>query len=92
MVMITQRRTAYAVKDCLHIKDLHDLADLRKRQKKDEAGSRHVYVVKRHNTKTGEDKLFCKIRGFLYLVLGDRVYRVAFINSLQIGVRKLKFC
>ena len=88
VVMETQRRTVYAVESCLHINNSYDLDRLKKLQKTDQSEMRHVYIIKKHNAKTGKDTLLYRVKGFLYVVVRERVYRIAFANSFKIDVKK----
>ena len=65
---------------------------LKKTSRNNSFGKRHFYVIKKHNARTGEDKLFSSVNGLLYVVIGNFIYLVAFHNSLKIGLRKMTFC
>lgn len=84
----TQRRSAYKVEDCIRIQSQSDLDNLRNSDKNNASQKRHFYVIKKHNSRTGEEILYCKVRGFLYVVVGNYVYQVAFLNSFKIDVKK----
>jgi len=49
---------------------------------------RHFHVIRRCDSKTGENRLFCKVHGLLYVVMGNYVYLIAFTNSFMIGMKK----
>jgi len=88
VVIRTQRRSVYFVKNCTKVKDVSNLDELKKLNDNGELKKRHFYVIKKHNNQTGEDGLFCKVRGFLYVVVGNSVYLIEFINAFKINVKK----
>jgi len=91
LVISTKRRSSCSVKESIPIKSLSNLDALKRLKKKTSPQKRHCYVIKKHDSKTGEDKLFCKIHGYLYIVMADCVHLVSFVNSFNLNVRKMKF-
>lgn len=88
MIIETQRRSTYFLKNRIHVKDLSNLNNLKDQDKKHKPQKRHFRLIKKHNSRSGEDKLFCKIRGLLYAVMGNYIYLIAFTNSFKITLKK----
>ena len=87
-VIKTQRRSVYFIKDCVQVDSPSNPVQLKRLNEDAETKKKHFYVIKKHDTTTGEDKLYCKVDGFLYVVLGNYVYLVAYENSFKIDVKK----
>ncbi len=46
----------------------------------------YLYVRKEHNTKEQTEKFFCRMKGSMFTVLGDKIYLIIFIHSLKISL------
>lgn len=80
----TERRCVYLVRGKVHMEhryDLHELETLKKsggtRKKK------HFYITRSHDTRTGEDKLTCRVAGTLYVIVKQEIFCVTFVHSFR---------
>ena len=83
----TERRCVYFVRKKIHMDDPSDLSGLS--EMKEDEGSwkkKHFHILREHDSDSGEDKLFCKVAGNLYAIVGQDVYCVAFVHSFKIGL------
>lgn len=46
----------------------------------------YIYVLKEHNTKEHREKFFCRIKGSIYAICGERRYLILFTHSLKINL------
>jgi len=72
------------LKSRFHIKDAVDIKSLKKQAKTGSIQKRHIQVVRKRDSITGEHKLYCKVKGLLYVVIGNYVYLISFTNSFKI--------
>ena len=84
----TQKRCTYFVKNCIQAGSLGEPNNFKKIKEKAALPKRHYYVIKKHDSRSGEDNLFCRIDGSLYVAIGTRVYVIGFRSSFNIDVKK----
>ena len=80
----SERRCLYFIKDKIEINNPMDLVKLAKIKKKDQDNNRCFHVLKEHDSKTGIDKLICKLKGTFYAVVGKSIYCIVFIHSFKV--------
>ncbi len=80
----SERRCLYFIKDKISINNPADLAKLAQVKKENQEHKRCFHVLKVHDTKTGTDKLICKLKGTFYAVVGKTVYCIVFVHSFKI--------
>jgi len=86
--IMTLRRCTYLLKERIHVKSKKDIGKLKMLGKNSKTTKRHFHVIRRCDSGTGENRLFCKVDGLLYIVMGNYVYLIAFTNSFMIGMKK----
>lgn len=81
----TERRCFYFIKE---ISEFTDKADFQKlidaQNNTDNPNKRQFHILKEHNDKLGEDKLICKIAGTFYVIVGQKIYTIAFLHSFKV--------
>ena len=87
----TQRRSTYYIKDCKPISKYPNIDKIKSKDGKSNNHKKHCYILKNHNTKTGEDKLFFRTRGTVYAIIGDYVYEIGFLNAFKVNLSKHVF-
>lgn len=81
----TERRCRYFIMDKVHVESIEDAVKLSEVQFNNVPyRKRHYYVLKIHNSNTGEDRLLCKIAGTFYAVYGQDIYCIAYVHSFRI--------
>ena len=89
--VVTQRRCTYQVKDRTHVSELSGPAQCQDDGCNTRPQGRHVYVIRKRDAIKG-DKIFCKVCGILYVVMGEYLYMIEFTNLLKIGIRPPELC
>lgn len=85
VVANTQRRCQYFVLARAHMNEGDNVDCLVSLGFKDVPHKkRHYYVMKTHDSATGQDKLLCKVAGVFYAVSGSDLYCIAFVHTLKI--------
>ena len=51
-----------------------------------EAHKPAVYVLKQRDNKARCEKFFCRIKGSLYALSGEKIFRILFTHSLKINI------
>lgn len=88
--LMIQRRNTYTLKSRIHIKSASDVKKLEATYGNQAPFSdRRLHLIRKYNQKTGENKLFCRAHGLLYIVMNDDVLLIAFTNSLKISMKRL---
>ena len=81
----TEKRCRYFIMDKVHVDNIEDAGKLSEAQFNNVPyKKRHYYVLKIHNSETGEDRLLCKIAGTFYAVFGKDIYCIAYVHSFRI--------
>jgi len=87
--VIIQRRNTYTLKNRIHIKSASDVKKLKAAYSNQGPFSdKRLHLIRKYNEKTGENKLFCRVHGLLYIVMGDSILQVAFTNSLKVSMKR----
>ena len=80
----TERRCRYFVRGKVHLEHSYGLQELETLKKEEGAWKKkHFYIIRSHNTKTGEDKLTCKVIGTLYVIVKQDVFCITFVHSFK---------
>lgn len=85
----SERRCLYFIKEKINISNTTDFVKLARIKKESRKGNRRFHVLKIHDSKTGTDKLICKLKGTFYAVIGRVVYCIVFIHSFKIKFKTL---
>lgn len=82
----TERRCRYFIMDKIHVESIEDVGKLSEAQFNNAPRKkRHYYILKIHNSETGEDRLLCKIAGAFYAVYGQDIYCIAYVHSFRVA-------
>lgn len=85
----TQKRATYLIKAQTPFKDITSMQEwVNSQNEKKPATPRHIYIIRRHNTKLGEDRLICKVVGTLYIVANCVLYHVIYTHVVKIDFMK----
>jgi len=87
MQITTQRRSAFHLLDRIRVQDLPGSGNFKDFKCNQQFKDKHFYAIRRADYKHG-DKLFCKVNGSLYVVMGEYLYLIGFTNSIKVGFRK----
>jgi len=79
----TQRHSTYILGNCNKFNTLEELAEWKKTVEP-EANKRHVFVIKKRDTKLHKDTFVCDVVGRFYAVTGCDIYSIAFKHSFEI--------
>ena len=82
-----ERRCIYFVRDCVYVDNPAVMSKFECiNGNNDVWKKKHFHILRNHDSKTGDDKLVCKIAGTLYAVAGHYVFCIAFIHSFKIDL------
>lgn len=82
-----ERRCVYFVREKLYIKDPADLDELKVLKDTNDAWKKkHFHILRKHDSRTGEDKLICKVASTFYAIVGHYVFCIAFVHSFKIDL------
>ena len=87
MNIMTYKRCTYRLKKRIRISDLHDFKEYDENK---QPQKKHFYIIKKRDSRTGEEKLFCGSKGILYIVAEDYLYHIAFTNLLKVNMKNAK--
>lgn len=79
----TQRHSTYIVGTCNKFKNLEDLMEWKKNSGQ-YAGKRHIFIIKKRDTKLNKDMFICDVIGKFYAISGCDIYSVAFKHSFEV--------
>ena len=79
----TQRHSTYIMGVCNKFSNLEQLVKWKKTIGLN-ANKRHVFIIKKHDTKLNKDMFVCDVIGKLYAVAGCDIYSVAFKHSFEV--------
>jgi len=54
--------------------------------KKEEKSQKNCHVLRHINTKTGENKIICKVLGDFFIIHADTAYRIVYVNEIRIQI------
>ncbi|MFH1799070.1 MAG: hypothetical protein ABH844_07045 [Candidatus Omnitrophota bacterium] len=54
--------------------------------KKERVSRKDCHIMRQFNTRTGENKIVCKVLGDFYIIAGKTVYKIAYINEVKVEV------
>ncbi|MDD4956158.1 MAG: hypothetical protein PHH49_00610 [Candidatus Omnitrophica bacterium] len=60
------------------------------RAKTDEGTKRDCHILRHVDTRTGENKIICKILGEIFVVSRHTAYRIMYLNELKITIDQIK--
>ena len=80
----SERRCLYFIKDSIKVDNPTDLTKLVALKKQNECAKKRFHVLKTHDSKTGVDKLICKVKGTFYAVVQDTIFCIVFVHSFKI--------
>jgi len=86
---ITQRHSTYIVGACNKFKTLEELAEWKKTTGL-KANKRHVFIIKKRDSKLNKDMFICDIVGRFYAVTGSDIYSIAFKHSFEVDFLYVK--
>jgi len=87
MNIMTHRRCTYRLKKRIQISDLHNFKEYNESK---QPQKKHFYIIKKRDSMTGEEKLFCGSKGILFIVTEDYLYQIAFTNLLKVNMKNTK--
>ncbi len=79
----TQRHSIYIVGACNKFNTLEELAEW-KNTTGLKANKRHVFIVKKRDSKLNKDMFICDVVGRFYAVTGCDIYSIAFKHSFEV--------
>ena len=85
----TQRHSTYILGDRNNFKTLEELAKWKKTIGLN-ANKRHIFIIKKRDTKLDKDMFICDIVGRFYAVSGCDIYSVAFKHSFEVDLMYTK--
>ena len=85
----THRHSTYIVGACNKFKTLDELAEW-KESTGLKAGKRHIFIIKRHDSKLDKDMFVCDVVGKFYAVTGCDIYSIAFKHSFEVDFLYVK--
>lgn len=78
----TQRHSTYIIKDHNKVNTLEELSQWKKNL--GVTNKRHVFIVKKHDTKLKKDTFICDVIGKFYAVTDSDVYSILFKHSFEV--------
>ncbi len=75
----------YFVKDKFESKDTNRLKNWVKTGKKSVRANNH-HILREVNTKTGENKIVCKVLGEFFAITGYTAYKIVYVNEIRIYI------
>ncbi len=80
-----ERRCLYFVREKVYIDDPANLDKLKVlKHTNDVWKKKHFHILRNHDSRTGEDKMICKVAGTFYAICGHYVFCIAFVHSFKI--------
>jgi len=79
----TQRHSTYIMGACNKFKSLEELLEWKKNVGPN-AGKRHIFIIKKHDTKLNKDVFVCDVIGKFYAVSDCDIYSVVFKHSFEV--------
>lgn len=79
----TQRHSTYIIGACNKFNTLEELGEWKKAIGPG-ANKRHVFIIKKRDTKLNKDIFICDLVGRFYAVTGCDIYSIAFKHSFEI--------
>ena len=79
----TQRHSTYILGGRNNFKTLEEMANWKKTIGLN-ANKRHIFIIKKRDTKLGKDMFICDIVGRFYAVSGFDIYSIAFKHSFEV--------
>jgi hypothetical protein len=83
IVTTTQRHSVYIIGASNKFKNLEELLEWKKNAGQ-HAGKRHIFIIKKRDTKLNKDMFICDVIGKFYAVSGCDIYSVAFKHSFEV--------
>ncbi len=80
---MTQRHSTYIIGACNKFNKLEEVLEWKKTVGSN-AGKRHIFIIKKHDTKLNKDMFICDVIGKFYAVTGCDIYSVAFKHSFEV--------
>ncbi len=81
----TQRRSIYMIKNHSTYKNSAELNKFANQtQCQDGKNSRHIFILKKHDSKSKKDTFICDVVGTFYIVVNEDIYTVAFKHSFEV--------
>ncbi len=81
----TQRRSIYMIKGHAHYKNSMELNKFaNEAQPQNNKNPRHIFILKKHDSKTKKDTFICDVVGTFYIVVNEDVYTIAFKHSFEV--------
>lgn len=78
-----KRHSTYIIGTCSKFSSLDELLEWRKTVGPT-TGKRHVFIIKKRDTKLNKDMFICDVIGKFYAVTGCNIYSVAFKHSFEV--------
>ena len=79
----TQRHSTYILGACNKFNSLEELAEWKKTSGLN-TGKRHIFIIKKRDTKLNKDIFICDVVGRFYAMSGLDIYSIAFKHSFEI--------
>jgi hypothetical protein len=80
---MTQRHSTYIIGACNKFNNLEQVLEWKKTVGSN-AGKRHVFIIKKRDTKLNKDMFICDVIGKFYAVTGCDIYSVVFKHSFEV--------
>lgn len=79
----TQRHSTYIIGSCNKFKNLEEMMEWKKNAGM-AVNKRHIFIIKKRDTKLNKDMFICDVVGKFYAVSGCDIYSVAFKHSFEV--------
>jgi len=79
----TQRRSTYIMGACNKFKNLEEILEWKKNIGPN-PGKRHIFIIKKRDTKLNKDAFVCDVIGKFYAVSDCDIYSVVFKHSFEV--------
>jgi 5'(3')-deoxyribonucleotidase len=79
----TQRHSTYIMGACNKFNSLEQLQEWKKTIGPN-AGKKHIFIIKKRDTKLNKDMFICDVIGKFYAVTGCEIYSVVFKHSFEV--------
>ena len=90
IVARTERRSIYFVRKKTHIETPDDMKIFTSDPDGVQSSDRkHFFILKEHDSSHGRDMILCKVRGTMYVVIGDDIFTITFFHTYKIDMMDL---
>lgn len=55
--------------------------------KKESSRKKNCHILRQCDTKTGENKIICKVLGDFFVIVGKMAYKIVYVNEVKINIK-----